>query len=81
MGGDDRSRRSPDLAGITFTGSTGTGKRVALSSIEHNRKFQLEMGGKNPFVVLDDAIKQQALAAMRNQLGQVDPVLGTQCHQ
>lgn len=43
---------SPDLAGITFTGSTGTGKRVALSSIEHNRKFQLEMGGKNPMVVL-----------------------------
>ncbi len=40
---------------ITFTGSTGTGKRVALASIEHNRKFQLEMGGKNPFVVLDDA--------------------------
>ncbi|MFN7101870.1 MAG: aldehyde dehydrogenase family protein, partial [Pseudorhizobium sp.] len=43
---------SPDLAGITFTGSTGTGKRVALASIEHNRKFQLEMGGKNPMVVL-----------------------------
>ncbi|MQB12447.1 aldehyde dehydrogenase family protein [Agrobacterium sp. ICMP 6402] len=46
---------SPDLAGITFTGSTGTGKRVAAASIEHNRKFQLEMGGKNPMVVLDDA--------------------------
>lgn len=46
---------SPDLTGITFTGSTGTGKRVALASIEHNRKFQLEMGGKNPMVVLDDA--------------------------
>ncbi len=46
---------SPDIAGITFTGSTGTGKRVAAASIEHNRKFQLEMGGKNPMVVLDDA--------------------------
>lgn len=46
---------SPDLAGISFTGSTATGKRIALSSIEHNRKFQLEMGGKNPLVVLDDA--------------------------
>ncbi|WP_407809656.1 aldehyde dehydrogenase family protein, partial [Staphylococcus aureus] len=41
---------SPDLTGITFTGSTGTGKRVALASFEHNRKFQLEMGGKNPMV-------------------------------
>jgi acyl-CoA reductase-like NAD-dependent aldehyde dehydrogenase len=46
---------SPDVNAMTFTGSTGTGKRVALASIEHNRKFQLEMGGKNPFVVLDDA--------------------------
>lgn len=46
---------SPDVDAITFTGSTGTGKRVAAASIEHNRKFQLEMGGKNPFVVLDDA--------------------------
>jgi alpha-ketoglutaric semialdehyde dehydrogenase len=57
---------SPDLAGITFTGSTGTGKRVALSSIEHNRKFQLEMGGKNPFVVLDDADLGVAVEAAAN---------------
>lgn len=46
---------SPDIAGISFTGSVGTGKRVAAASIEHGRKFQLEMGGKNPTVVLDDA--------------------------
>lgn len=46
---------SPDINAITFTGSVGTGKRVALSSVEHGRKFQTEMGGKNPFVILDDA--------------------------
>jgi aldehyde dehydrogenase (NAD+) len=57
---------SPDLAGITFTGSTGTGKRVALASLEHNRKFQLEMGGKNPFVVLDDADLPVAVDAAAN---------------
>jgi aldehyde dehydrogenase (NAD+) len=57
---------SPDLAGITFTGSTGTGKRVALSSLEHNRKFQLEMGGKNPMVVLDDADLGVAIEAAAN---------------
>ena len=57
---------SADLAGITFTGSTGTGKRVALASIEHNRKFQLEMGGKNPFVVLDDADLTVAVEAAAN---------------
>ncbi|MDX8466534.1 aldehyde dehydrogenase family protein [Mesorhizobium sp. VK23B] len=46
---------SPDVNAISFTGSVGTGKRVAAASVEHMRKFQLEMGGKNPFVVLDDA--------------------------
>ncbi|MEQ1406375.1 aldehyde dehydrogenase family protein [Neorhizobium sp. Rsf11] len=57
---------SPDLAGITFTGSTGTGKRVAMASIEHNRKFQLEMGGKNPMVILDDADLNVAVEAAAN---------------
>jgi aldehyde dehydrogenase (NAD+) len=57
---------SPDVAGITFTGSTGTGKRVAAASIEHNRKFQLEMGGKNPMVVLDDADLTVAVEAAAN---------------
>ncbi|AYM14773.1 MULTISPECIES: aldehyde dehydrogenase family protein [Agrobacterium] len=57
---------SPDLAGITFTGSTGTGKRVAAASIAHNRKFQLEMGGKNPMVVLDDADLTVAVDAAAN---------------
>ena len=46
---------SADVDAITFTGSQATGKRVAAASIEHMRKFQLEMGGKNPLVVLDDA--------------------------
>jgi aldehyde dehydrogenase (NAD+) len=57
---------SRDLSGITFTGSTGTGKRVALASIEHNRKFQLEMGGKNPMIVLDDADLSVAVEAAAN---------------
>ncbi|CAK7257464.1 MULTISPECIES: aldehyde dehydrogenase family protein [unclassified Shinella] len=57
---------SPDVNAITFTGSTGTGKRVALASVEHNRKYQLEMGGKNPFVVLDDADLSVAVEAAVN---------------
>ncbi|NEH54375.1 aldehyde dehydrogenase family protein [Rhizobium leguminosarum] len=57
---------SPDVHGITFTGSTGTGRRVAAASIEHNRKFQLEMGGKNPMVVLDDADLNVAIEAAAN---------------
>ncbi|MBB5054032.1 aldehyde dehydrogenase (NAD+) [Afipia massiliensis] len=46
---------SPNVDAITFTGSTGTGRRVAEASVANMRKFQLEMGGKNPLVVLDDA--------------------------
>lgn len=46
---------SPDVHAISFTGSVGTGKRVAEASIKVGRKFQLEMGGKNPTIVLDDA--------------------------
>ncbi|WP_439273240.1 aldehyde dehydrogenase family protein [Pseudochrobactrum sp. HB0163] len=57
---------SPDIHALTFTGSTATGQRVAAASIAHNRKFQLEMGGKNPFVVLDDADLDVAVDAALN---------------
>ena len=57
---------SADVNAITFTGSVGTGTRVATASIEHMRKFQLEMGGKNPFVVLDDADLNVAVEAAVN---------------
>lgn len=46
---------SPDLDAITFTGSVGIGEHVAAACLPHMRKYQLEMGGKNPLVVLDDA--------------------------
>ena len=57
---------SPDVSALTFTGSVGTGKRVAAASIEHMRKFQLEMGGKNPMVVLDDADLKTAVECAVN---------------
>jgi len=40
---------------ISFTGSVPTGQKVAAACVSRFAKFQLEMGGKNPFVVLDDA--------------------------
>ena len=40
---------------ITFTGSVATGQKVAQACVARMAKFQLEMGGKNPMVVLDDA--------------------------
>ncbi|HZP19491.1 MAG TPA: aldehyde dehydrogenase family protein [Bauldia sp.] len=57
---------SPDINAITFTGSIGTGRRVAEASVKHLRKFQLEMGGKNPLVVLDDADLKLAVEIAAN---------------
>ncbi|MGN7873960.1 aldehyde dehydrogenase family protein [Roseateles sp. 22389] len=51
---------------ISFTGSVATGQRVAAACVARGAKFQLEMGGKNPFVVLDDANLDVAVAAAVN---------------
>lgn len=45
----------PRVAGVSFTGSVGTGQTLARACAARGAKFQLEMGGKNPLVVLDDA--------------------------
>jgi acyl-CoA reductase-like NAD-dependent aldehyde dehydrogenase len=45
----------PDVAAISFTGSVGTGRGIAAKAIARMAKVQLEMGGKNPLIVLDDA--------------------------
>ena len=57
---------SPDIAGISFTGSVATGRAIAQRAIEQGKKIQLEMGGKNPMVVLDDADLAVALGACVN---------------
>ncbi|AEC20143.1 putative aldehyde dehydrogenase [Pusillimonas sp. T7-7] len=46
---------------ISFTGSVTTGHRVAQSAIKRLAKVQMEMGGKNPLLVLDDADLQTAV--------------------
>ena len=56
----------PDVDAISFTGSVATGKRVAAACAAHMRKVQLEMGGKNPMVVLDDADLDTAVEACVN---------------
>ncbi len=45
----------PDVDAISFTGSSNTGKLIAQHCALHLKKFQLEMGGKNPLLILDDA--------------------------
>jgi alpha-ketoglutaric semialdehyde dehydrogenase len=46
---------SPDVNAISFTGSVPTGRSIAAKAIARMAKFQLEMGGKNPLVIVDDA--------------------------
>jgi acyl-CoA reductase-like NAD-dependent aldehyde dehydrogenase len=45
----------PGIAAVSFTGSVGVGQRIAQACALNMKKVQLEMGGKNPQVVLDDA--------------------------
>jgi aldehyde dehydrogenase (NAD+) len=52
---------SPDIDAISFTGSAAVGRRVAQNCAARLAKVQLEMGGKNPQVVLDDADLETAV--------------------
>jgi aldehyde dehydrogenase (NAD+) len=51
----ERMLHDPRVKGVTFTGSQATGATVAQALAARFAKSQLEMGGKNPLVVLDDA--------------------------
>jgi aldehyde dehydrogenase (NAD+) len=55
-----------EINAFSFTGSVGTGRRVADASVKVMRKFQLEMGGKNPTIVLDDADLNVAVESVAN---------------
>ncbi|MCZ8515096.1 aldehyde dehydrogenase family protein [Paenibacillus filicis] len=53
----------PGINGITFTGSNTVGKQVGLGAIARGAKYQLEMGGKNPVIVAEDADIELAVEA------------------
>jgi aldehyde dehydrogenase (NAD+) len=53
--------RHPLIEGISFTGSQRTGAKVGAAAMERQARVQLEMGGKNPLIVLDDADLERAL--------------------
>ena len=55
-----------DIAAVSFTGSVATGHQVAVDCAAHGKKVQLEMGGKNPMVVVDDADLDVAVGACLN---------------
>ncbi len=53
--------RHPDVRAISFTGSTATGNRIVREA--GLKKFSMELGGKSPFVIFDDADMARALDA------------------
>ena len=54
------------VAAISFTGSMETGQSIAQKAVKRMAKFQLEMGSKNPLVVLDDADLATAVSVAVN---------------
>jgi aldehyde dehydrogenase (NAD+) len=52
----------PDVDAVSFTGSQSVGAQVAAAALGHHARIQLEMGGKNPLVVLADADLDRAVA-------------------
>lgn len=54
----------PKLAGISFTGSNAVGKAIAVKASQRGLKYQLEMGGKNAVIVMEDADLDRAADAV-----------------
>lgn len=54
------------IDGVSFTGSVGTGRGIAQAAVARGARVQLEMGGKNPLVVLDDADLETAVNCALN---------------
>ncbi len=66
---------APEVKRVNFTGSTAVGKIIARRAAEHLKPVLLELGGKAPMVVLEDAdldeaVKAAAFGAFMNQ-GQI----------
>ncbi|GAF64632.1 putative aldehyde dehydrogenase [Bacillus sp. TS-2] len=65
----------PDIDFVSFTGSGGVGSNIMKKSAEDIKKVSLELGGKSPMIILEDAdLKEAAKSAIEgviNNTGQV----------
>ena len=55
--------RNPDVAKISFTGSVGVGESIMRDGAATMKRVTLELGGKSPTIMLDDAALDQAIPA------------------
>src|SRR5467141_978165 len=53
--------RNPDVAKISFTGSVGVGENIMRDGAATMKRVTLELGGKSPTILLDDAALDQAI--------------------
>ena len=53
--------QSTDIEAITFTGSVNVGRQIAAEAVSSHKKIQLEMGGKNPLLITEDADLDKAV--------------------
>jgi phenylacetaldehyde dehydrogenase len=60
--------RHPDVAKVSFTGSTATGRHVGMLAGRHIKKVTLELGGKSPTIIFDDADLDKAVVGAANSI-------------
>lgn len=59
---------SPDVPAVSFTGSTRTGRAIVSAGAKHMKRFGMELGGKTPMIVFDDADVASALPVLEKAL-------------
>ena len=59
---------SPDVPVVSFTGSTRTGRAISSTGAKHLKRFGMELGGKTPMILFEDADLQQALPMLEKAL-------------
>ncbi|CAB5512167.1 Betaine aldehyde dehydrogenase [Achromobacter anxifer] len=59
---------SPDVPVVSFTGSTRTGRAISSAGARHLKRFGMELGGKTPMVLFDDADLDVALPVLEKAL-------------
>ncbi len=59
---------SPEVPVISFTGSTATGRAISAAGAQYIKRFGLELGGKTPHLVFDDADIDAALPVLEKSL-------------
>ena len=56
--------KHPDVDKIAFTGSTEVGRAIRLATAQSHKKLSLELGGKSPFIIFEDADLDSAVEGL-----------------